>query len=77
MTAGSPDPRGRTRTYSVRYSDDEPGTLDGAILFVLRVDTDLHARRAAMAYADSVEHERPRLANELRRQCRTHGGCQR
>ena len=33
--------------------------------FVLRMDTDPHARAAARAYAKSVQYENPKLADEL------------
>jgi len=39
---------------------------EGAAYFVLRLDEDPHARKAAMAYADSVEQENKQLADELR-----------
>lgn len=37
-----------------------------AFYFVLRLDTDPHARKAAMAYAESVENENPELAKDLK-----------
>lgn len=42
--------------------------IDGnAIYFVLRLDTDPHARVAALAYANSVEIDNQTLANDIRR----------
>lgn len=69
--------------YHVRVLRDEPRgprfhkVPKEAVMFTLRLDDDVHARRAAMAYADSVEHEKTVLASRLRRACRDHGGCQR
>lgn len=40
-------------------------TDPNACYFVLRLDTDPHARRAARAYADSVRDENVRLADDL------------
>jgi hypothetical protein len=37
--------------------------------FVLRLDTDPHARTAACAYASAVEEENPQLARDLRERC--------
>jgi hypothetical protein len=39
---------------------------ENAEYFVLRIDKDVHARKAALAYADSVEIENPALANDVR-----------
>lgn len=33
--------------------------------FVLRLDSDVHARKAALAYAESVKGENPHLALDL------------
>lgn len=46
-------------TYSV---DPDPE----AIYFVLRLDTDPHARHAALAYANSVEAENKEFARDIR-----------
>ena len=51
--------------YRVLKADGSP-TDPNAQYFVLRVDADLHARRAVLAYADSVEHDAPRFAAQLR-----------
>lgn len=36
-----------------------------AVYFVLRLDTDPHARKAAFAYAKSVERENPKFARDI------------
>lgn len=51
--------------YRVTKRDGTPTDGD-ADYFVMRLDTDEHARVAALAYADSVEKENPFLANDLR-----------
>lgn len=38
---------------------------DGAKYFVLRIDTDPHARVALKAYAESVSTENPELSKDL------------
>ncbi|HYG66280.1 MAG TPA: hypothetical protein VD838_01425 [Anaeromyxobacteraceae bacterium] len=51
--------------YRVAKADGSP--LDeGADYFVLRLDADPHARAAALAYADAVQAENARLADDLR-----------
>lgn len=61
---------------SITYHDD-PAATNKAILpifeqvdpmacyFVLRIDEDIHARRAARAYADSVRAENAVLADDI------------
>lgn len=39
----------------------------GAVYFVLRLDEDPHARKATLAYADSVEADNPIFARDIRR----------
>lgn len=51
--------------YLIAKADGTPVDPD-AQYFVLRLDTDLHARRAIMAYAESVEIENGTLSSELR-----------
>lgn len=50
--------------YVVTKADGEP-TDPSARYFVMRLDTDPHARRAAAAYADEVSQENPELAADL------------
>jgi hypothetical protein len=42
--------------------------------FVLRYDTDPHARAALVAYAESCRNEYPQLADELLGEVTAHGG---
>ena len=42
--------------------------------FVLRYDTDPHARAALVAYAESCRNEYPQLADELISEVTAHGG---
>ena len=43
------------------------GDLDpSAVYFVLRLDKDPHARKAALAYAESVKTDNPRFASDIR-----------
>lgn len=51
--------------YLIAKADGTPVYPD-AQYFVLRLDTDIHARRAIMAYAESVEIENGTLSSELR-----------
>lgn len=51
--------------YIISKSDGSP-VDENAIYFVLRLDTDIHARRAALAYAASVQAENPLFAREIR-----------
>jgi hypothetical protein len=51
--------------YIIKKADGTPIDPE-ADYFVLRLDTDPHARVAALAYADSIEPGNPRLAFELR-----------
>lgn len=51
--------------YEIRKTDGTP-VDPSAQYFVLRIDTDKHARRALLAYAKSVEAEDPEFARLLR-----------
>ena len=53
--------KGLYRKYIIQKADGQP-TDPGAQYFVLRIDTDRHARAAIQAYADSVRSENFRLA---------------
>jgi hypothetical protein len=58
--------------YTVIKND---GTGDpGADYFVLRLDTDKHARKAAIAYAESIQDENPNLAFDIRRRVAKYEG---
>jgi hypothetical protein len=50
-----------------RISKDGESTDPDARYFVLRYDTDPHARVAMVAYAESVERDNPQLARDLKR----------
>lgn len=39
---------------------------ENAVYFVLRLDEDPHARKAALSYAESVEAENPQFAADIR-----------
>jgi hypothetical protein len=56
--------KGLYNKFLVQYF--QGATPSGARFFVLRLDTDKHARVAALAYADSVEKENKALAEDLR-----------
>jgi len=38
---------------------------EDAVYFILRIDTDVHAKRALFTYAKSVQKENPVLARDL------------
>lgn len=59
------DQKGLFRKYTITKADGSPTDRD-AEYFVLRLDKDKHARKAVMAYADSVESENPVFAKDLR-----------
>ena len=42
--------------------------------FVLRMDTDPHARKAAIAYAESIQDENPNLAFDIRKRVAKYEG---
>jgi len=55
---------GLYKKYRVEKTDGTP--IDpNAVYFVLRLDTDCHARRAINAYIESCQEENPQLADEL------------
>ena len=58
--------------YTVTKSagDGDPS----ADYFVLRIDSDIHARRAAIAYADSVKEDNPNLAFDIRQRVAKYEG---
>lgn len=62
-----PDENGLYRKYvvDVRKADGEPTDPDAEYL-VLRLDTDAAARKAALVYADAVEDEMPKFADDIR-----------
>lgn len=66
--AAPQDPRGLYQKYVVSKADGSEIDPE-AVYFVLRLDTDRHARRAAWAYAASIEDENPALALDLMVQC--------
>ena len=47
----------------------------GADYFVLRLDKDIHARKAALGYAESVSNENPILAIELNKRISKYNKC--
>jgi hypothetical protein len=53
--------------YVVLRSDGSPLPPESRV-FVLRYDSDPHARRAILLYADAVQEENPTLAEDLRRE---------
>ena len=51
--------------YIIKKADGTP--IDpNAQYFILRVDTDIHARRALRTYAKSIQDGNPELARDLR-----------
>lgn len=52
--------------YNITHRDGEPVPLL-VNYFVLRLDTDPHAREAMRVYAGLVEHSDPEFANEILR----------
>jgi len=64
--------RGIYNKYTVHKND---GTEDPrADYFVLRIDSDIHARKAAIAYADSVREDNPNLAFDIRQRVAKYEG---
>ncbi|HDZ37102.1 MAG TPA: hypothetical protein ENH62_02240 [Marinobacter sp.] len=52
------------KKYRVEKVDGSP--IDPkAVYFVMRVDTDIHARKAILAYAESIREDDPVLAMDL------------
>lgn len=58
------DKRGLYGKYIIFKADGSEGDPE-AKYFVLRVDTDKHARKALLAYANSVKQENPVLAKDI------------
>lgn len=59
--------------YVIQNADGTP--IDkGASFFVLRIDNDPHARKAAMRYATSVFDENPLLAESINQWVRIYEG---
>ena len=56
--------KGLYRKYIIQNADGQPTDSD-AQYFVLRIDTDRHARVAMQAYVDSVRSENGRLAWDI------------
>ena len=56
--------KGFYRKYKVTYADGSP-TSQGADYFVLRLDSDEHARRAIRLYAELRRETNPELAADL------------
>ena len=56
------------KKYIITKADWTPVSSE-ADYFVLRLDTDPHARRAARAYAKSIRLENPQLANDIEDRC--------
>jgi len=64
--------RGLYYKYEVIKID---GDVDlNADYFVLRMDTDPHARKAAIAYAESIQDENPNLAFDIRKRVAKYEG---
>jgi hypothetical protein len=61
-----PDKPGLYGKYIVKKANGEP-TDPGAQYFVLRIDSDPHARQAIRAYAQSIKDDNPTLAADLLR----------
>lgn len=59
VTLHGPERDGETKQIVI---DPDPN----AVYFVLRLDTDPHARNAAFAYARSVQSENPQFAKDIR-----------
>lgn len=64
--------RGIYNKYTVTKNDGvEDPTAD---YFVLRIDSDPHARKSAIAYADSVQEDNPNLAFDIRQRVAKYEG---
>jgi len=62
--------RGMYDKYTVLKKDNK--TDPEAVYFVLRIDNDEHARKAALTYAESIKEENPNLAMDLYSKVRRH-----
>lgn len=69
-----PEPTGLYRKYRVEKTDGSPVDRNAQYL-VLRIDTDEHARKAALAYAKAVRSGNEDLATEITSWVRTHTPC--
>lgn len=59
--------KGLTQKYIIERVDGKP--LDEkAKYFILRYDKDPHAKKALLAYADSIEEEQILLATDIRKE---------
>ena len=56
--------KGLYKKYIIQKSDGSKIDPD-AKYFVLRVDTDKHAKKALLAYVNSVKEENPKLARDM------------
>lgn len=56
--------KGHYLKYNITKADGTPCD-ESADYFVLRLDTDPHARAAARAYSESCKHENMELASDL------------
>jgi len=66
------DKQGLFNKYEVVKHD---GLQDpNAEYFVLRIDSDPHARKAALVYAESIQEENPNLAVDIYAQVAKHEG---
>ena len=65
--------KGFYHKYIIKKADGSP-ISPMADYFVLRLDTDRAARIAAMAYAEAILSQNPRLAGDLADRIREHGG---
>ena len=57
--------KGLFKKYVITKADGSPVSLD-AQYFVLRLDTDVHAREAMRTYVESIKGENIRLSHEIR-----------
>jgi len=65
--------RGLYDKYDIAKTDGSP-VDDGADYFVMRLDSDQHARKGALAYADSIKEENPHLAFEIQQRVANYEG---
>lgn len=68
MSSETAPVNGLHRKYRIEKTDGSPVDAH-ADYFVLRLDTDKHARHAARTYARSIEHSNPELARDIRNRC--------
>ena len=65
--------KGLYEKYYIAKTDGSP-VDDGADYFVMRLDSDPHARKGALAYADSIKEQNPHLAFEIQQRVATYEG---